>query len=329
MTPLARLLLIALPCVLVTTGCGTDPEGSAPDAGVPIVDAPDAPEAADPGASDVQTPPPTDTLPPEDLAEDAGEPEDTAAPDALEPVDNAAEPELPDENEDLPPEEELPPPPPDADEPFLCPAPRPVLLVHGVNGSSADFDVMVERLIDDGWPEELVFVFDAADPSWGCNLDNAKAIASLVDEIQTTTGHDRIDLVAHSMGTLSTRYFVKNLGGAELVNTYVTLGGPHHGLASPCWAPDFLGVCVWQELCETGEYVTQLNADPATPGELNWVSMYGTADASIPNASSILDGAENIAFEGVEHFGPNGLLEVLDVYAEVKRVLEYPCWVAP
>lgn len=30
--------------------------------------------------------------------------------------------------------------------------------------------------------------------------------------------------------------------------------------------------------------------------------------------------------DGVEHAGANGLQERDDVYDEVKRVLEYPCW---
>ena len=35
---------------------------------------------------------------------------------------------------------------------------------------------------------------------------------------------------------------------------------------------------------------------------------------------------KNIEFEGVEHFGPNGLLDVEKVFQEVRRVLQYPCW---
>ncbi len=207
----------------------------------------------------------------------------------------------------------------------ICTQPRPIVFVHGVNGSSANFFTMSQRLIDDGWPEDLLFFFDAADPAWGCNVDNAEAIRLLVDSIIETTCQPRVDIVAHSMGTMSSRYYIKNLGGTEHVNTYVTLGGMHHGLRSPCLAPDFLGVCVWQELCETGDFITQLNADPATPGELYWVTMYGKADSDVPNASSMLSGAENIEFEGVEHSGSNGLLEVEEVYEEVRRVLEYPC----
>ena len=76
----------------------------------------------------------------------------------------------------------------------------------------------------------------------------------------------------------------------------------------------------------TGDFVTQLNEDPATPGELAWVSIYGTADTTVPNDSSHLDGAENIAIEGVEHSGEDGLQSDEATYRELVRVLGYPRW---
>ena len=207
--------------------------------------------------------------------------------------------------------------------PRECSPLRPVVLVHGVNGSSANYDVMAARLVEAGWPPEFITLFDAEDPAWGCNVDNAAAIAELVDQTMAETCEPRVDLVAHSMGTLSSRYFVKNLDGTALVNTYATLGGMHHGVTSACYAPDFLGVCVWQEICETGAFVTQLNEPPATPGPTNWVSIYGTADESITNESSHLDGAENIVMDGVDHVG---LLEDEATWQELMAVLTYPCW---
>jgi len=204
-----------------------------------------------------------------------------------------------------------------------CSPLRPVVLVHGINGSSADFDVLAPRFEAAGWPPEFVHRFDAVDPSWGCNIDNAAAIAALVDQVMEATCEPRVDLVAHSMGTLSSRYFVKNLGGTEVVNTYATLGGMHHGVTSACFAPDFLGVCVWQEICEWGDFVTQLNEPPSTPGELNWVSIYGTADESITNESSYLEGAENIVLDGVDHVG---LLHDDAAWDELLGVLSAPCW---
>jgi triacylglycerol lipase len=200
----------------------------------------------------------------------------------------------------------------------------PVLFIHGIDGSSAEFDVMRGRFEADGWAAEQLFAIDFEDPKWGCNIDNADAIATEVMRIQSVTGAARIDLVAHSMGTLSSRHFVKQLGGMDLVNTYVTLGGLHHGNRLSCLNP--LDVCVWQELCPRNPFLMSLNADPATPGNLAWVSIYSTDDETVPVTSSHLDGAENIEVSGVPHAGPGGLTEDEAVYLQVRRVLEYPAW---
>ncbi len=206
----------------------------------------------------------------------------------------------------------------------LTEPPDPVLFVHGINGSSTEFDLMRTRLTDDGWPADRLFAIDFEDPRWGCNVDNAQAIADEVTRILQVTGAARIDLVAHSMGTLSSRHFIKALGGTAYVNTYVTLGGLHHGNRLACLNP--LDVCVWQELCPNNELLTNLNADPATPADLAWVSIFSTDDGTVPVSSSTLDGAENIEVSGVPHAGPGGLTEAEVVYDEVKRVLAYPAW---
>lgn len=38
-----------------------------------------------------------------------------------------------------------------------------------------------------------------------------------------------MDVVAHSMGSLSSRYYLKNPGGTARVDEWVSIGGPNHG----------------------------------------------------------------------------------------------------
>jgi triacylglycerol lipase len=200
-----------------------------------------------------------------------------------------------------------------------APLPDPVLFIHGINGSAADWDALKARLIAAGWPADRMMARTFPDPSWGCNLDNAALIKTWADELKASTGATRIDMVIHSMGALSSRYFMKNFGGAGEVGTYVSLGGMHHGLFPPCLSP--LDVCVWKEICSTNPFVAGLDAAPAIPGPARWVSIYSTGDTTMPNASSQLDGAENIVVSGLTH---TGLLDDGPVAAEVMRVLVYP-----
>lgn len=196
---------------------------------------------------------------------------------------------------------------------------RPIIFVHGINGSSQDFAVMIGRLVADGWSAAQLFAIDFADPAWGCNVDNAKAIAALVTQARAQTGAAQVDLIAHSMGNLSSRHYLKNGGGTAFVRSYLSLGAMHHGFFPPCLSP--LDVCVWKELCQSGPFLTQLNAPPATPGPTRWASIYGTADETVSNQSSQLAGALNIAVVGVTHAGPQGLQQDPVVYEHVKRLL--------
>ncbi|MFT5433093.1 MAG: triacylglycerol lipase [Myxococcota bacterium] len=335
-----RQTLATLLAFVVSLGCSAPPDSDGVSSGVAndsmsqdMVAAPTDTRVAQTDASVVDAAP----VKPLDVVEDAPPaPDDTALPDtategdAIQPVDVQLLDAVPSDTQttDVPPVDVGGA---DTQDPTdigvtECVAPRPIVLVHGINGSSDDYEVMAQRLIDAGWPTDYVVLFDAVDPAWGCNVDNATALDTLVDDVLESTGQSRIDLIAHSMGTLSTRYWLKFHDGHERVNSYVTLGGMNHGLASPCWAPDFLGVCVWTELCESGTFIGDLNAEPATPGGTHYVSMYGTADETVPNASSELPDAENIEFDGVEHAGANGLLESLPVFDEVLRVLDYTCW---
>jgi triacylglycerol lipase len=201
--------------------------------------------------------------------------------------------------------------------------PDPVVFVHGINGDSAQFKVMLDRFALDGWPSDRLSAIDYPDPAWGCNVDNAEFLRQHVMKVLADTGAKKIDLVAHSMGSLSSRKFMKDLDGAAVVSTYVTLGGPHHGVPMACLNP--LDVCVWNELCGSKPFLTALNTDPVIVGPAIWVSIFSHDDKTVPSGSSPLPPpCEDIAFNGIDHDGPDGLLERPEVYAEVKRVLLYP-----
>ena len=198
----------------------------------------------------------------------------------------------------------------------------PVLFVHGIRSAGNDFDVMMQRLSALGWPADRLFAKTFPDPAWGCNVDNAKLVADWAEAILKSTGAARLDVVAHSMGGLSSRRYMKTLGGAARVGTYVTIASMHHGLKEPCLSP--LPVCVWQELCEKGAYLAELDVAPTTPGPARWVSIYSVDDGTVPAASSKLIGAENIELGKIPHSGDGGLLESPLTIAEVARVLQYP-----
>lgn len=192
-----------------------------------------------------------------------------------------------------------------------------VVFVHGINGSAADWAVMVERFKADGWPEDRLIANSFTDPEWGCNTLNAAQLASWVDELRHR-GATRIAIVAHSMGGLSSRYFMKNFANDD-VAVFTTLGTMHHGLRSPCFSP--VPVCVWKELCSSGSFIRELNTAPATPGPARWTSIFSDADETVPASSSELEGATNVLVPGLAHSGANGLQDSEAVFRVVVGTL--------
>lgn len=203
-----------------------------------------------------------------------------------------------------------------------APARVPILFVHGMNGSAADWAPMRDRFVADGWPEASLLARTFADPKLGCNTANAAAIAGWIEELRAATGAATVDLVSHSMGTLSSRWFLHELGGVAKVRRFVSLGGMHHGLSSPCLSP--LEVCVWKELCATGNFVAKINEAPATPPPTRWWTIFSPDDGTVPAASSQLAGAVNVSIPGIPHAGAGGLQDATVVYDEVKAALTGP-----
>ncbi len=103
----------------------------------------------------------------------------------------------------------------------------PVLLVHGFNGSGAGWHTMAAYLRTQGYHADEI---DAMSYDSGAsNVDTARRIAEEAAALRARTGADRIDVVSHSMGAISSRYYLERLGGAAHVDAWVSLAGVNEG----------------------------------------------------------------------------------------------------
>ena len=193
-----------------------------------------------------------------------------------------------------------------------------IVFVHGLNGKGSNWDTMVARFKADGWPEDRLLAGSYRKPEWGCNETNALELSDWVNTLKAR-GAKHIAIVAHSMGGLSSRYYLQRLAGTDSVDTIVTLGTMHHGLMTACLAP--VDVCVWKEVCMSSLFLSDLNTAPATPGPTRWVSIFSSGDAIVPAQSSQLYGAVNVEVEGIGHDGKKGLQFDEGVYEKVKAAL--------
>ncbi|WP_163509913.1 esterase/lipase family protein [Fodinicola acaciae] len=142
---------------------------------------------------------------------------------------------------------------------------RPVILVHGFLGSASDFAPMVTALRNAGYPTYAINLPGQE------NVANANAIAQAVQTARAQHGNSKVELVSHSMGGLSTRYYVKFLGGTDTVVNFVTLGSGPHGTDLACALPlDFGG-----QMCPTSAFLANLNAGDQTPGDIRYAQLFG------------------------------------------------------
>jgi triacylglycerol lipase len=192
----------------------------------------------------------------------------------------------------------------------------PILFVHGWNASSSTWTTMVNRFTADGWTSaELV--------NWSYNYHQSNAttaaqIGQKVDSIIRVTGAAKVDIITHSMGTLSARYYVRNLGGDGKVDALVSLGGANHGTttASLCFDTS----CV--EMRPNSAFLNALNQDDETWGSPRYATWWSNCDEVInPHSSVLLVGATNTQTACISH---SQLHEDAGVYQQVRDWVNTP-----
>jgi triacylglycerol lipase len=186
---------------------------------------------------------------------------------------------------------------------------EPVLLVHGYRGSPTSFDTMKSRFVADG-RQAVAIALPSQD-----NIVNARAIRDFI----TARGWAKVDVVAHSMGGLSSRYFAKSLSGTAKLDAYVSLGSPQRGIYTACALPSWYG----GQMCPYNSFIANLNSGDDTPGDPAYTTLYSTADLYVPASRSRLDGgACHVQVSGVSH---SGLLTNATVYQLARAATDRSC----
>ncbi|MBD8533345.1 MULTISPECIES: alpha/beta fold hydrolase [unclassified Massilia] len=188
----------------------------------------------------------------------------------------------------------------------------PVLLIHGYGCNSGYWRHLMPRL------ERNHISYAAIDlePVGGAIDGYVPLVERAVAELCAATGAAQVAIVAHSMGGLVARAWMREYGSARVARL-VTLGTPHHGTGLANFG---LGANAAQMRRVRGvacDWLCQLAAseDPARRALVT--SIFSHHDNIVsPQTSSVLEGARNLALGGVGHvaLGCNG--RVLDLVME-------------
>jgi triacylglycerol esterase/lipase EstA (alpha/beta hydrolase family) len=181
------------------------------------------------------------------------------------------------------------------------PTELPVLLVHGYGCNSGYWQSMSKALA------KACITHYAIDlePVFGSIDDYAAVIHRAAEALCAETSRQKIVIVAHSMGGLATRAYLRDYGNAHVAKA-ITLGTPHHGTAL---ARHGVGVNTAQMRWiadgahgMSSEWLQQLRACEDDTVRALFVSIYSHHDNIIsPQTSSHLPGAKNIQLRGIGH----------------------------
>ena len=213
----------------------------------------------------------------------------------------------------------------------------PVLLLHGYGCNSGYWSRLAPRL-------DAARISHAAvdlEPLTGDIDDYAPLVERTVDALCAATGSDKVVIVAHSMGGLVARAWMRAYGSARAARV-ITLGTPHHGT---CLAAFGIGLNAAQmRRAAPGRAAPGRAAPGRTPHEeapeCAWLrdlaqgedpaarrlvtSLYSHHDNIVaPQTSGELPGARNLAFGGVGHVALGRNPRVLDaVMAEIQAEIQ-------
>ena len=177
----------------------------------------------------------------------------------------------------------------------------PVLLIHGY-GCNSGYWHRLRRPLDDAG---IVYRAIDLEPVFGDIEAYVPMLKRAVEELCRDSGHSKVIVVAHSMGGLATRAYLRDEGNAHIARV-ITLGSPHHGTGIANFGAGMnCRQMHWRGNARTGApsiWLRKLDEAEDAATRALFVSIYSHQDNIVaPQMSSHLEGARNIAFRGIGH----------------------------
>lgn len=177
----------------------------------------------------------------------------------------------------------------------------PVVLVHGYGCNSGYWHRMRKTLDAAGIAYRAVNL----EPVFADIEDYVPIIEHAIDATCRESGHKQVIVLAHSMGGLATRAYLRRHGTARIARL-ITLGSPHHGTGIANFGAGMnCRQMHWRGNAKSGApspWLRKLDESEDAALRALIVSIYSHHDNIVaPQISSHLEGARNIEFHGIGH----------------------------
>jgi triacylglycerol lipase len=168
-----------------------------------------------------------------------------------------------------------------------------VIFVHGFLCNRGVWNPWLKRLREIGTPFAAVNL----EPVFGSIDHYASTIDAAVRRLSEITGHPPL-IVAHSMGGLAVRFWLKRFDADARVSHIITIGSPHHGT----WLGRFGYSINTRQMRQRSAWLTALATSELPHRSAKFTCFYGHCDNIVfPASNGCLSGARNIHLSGCAH----------------------------
>jgi len=137
----------------------------------------------------------------------------------------------------------------------------------------------------------------------------SERLGDIIEIVKKRSNRKKVNIIAHSMGGLVARNYIKNYGGEDSINKLIMIGTPNHGVYgqvdSWCDVP-LLGAHVeCRQMASDSSFINSLNSDDETYGDVEYYTIAGSGcfepsidGDGISRVESVkLDGANNVVIK--------------------------------
>lgn len=169
----------------------------------------------------------------------------------------------------------------------------PIVLVHGLGGNRGLWSPLRLYLRMNG--HRRIYAFGYED---GTIEEHAEDLKRFVHAVLRATDERQIDIVAHSLGGMISRYGIQRLGLSREVRCLVTLATPHQGT----YAAQYANTTLTRSLRPESDVIRDLNRDDLAGCSTRLYAIHSNRDVYVVPAKGMKHpDAENIFLSDVSH----------------------------
>ncbi|MBX9766858.1 MAG: hypothetical protein K2X47_06265 [Bdellovibrionales bacterium] len=175
--------------------------------------------------------------------------------------------------------------------------PRPILLVHGMAHNPSAFISLKKRMAYSQWHNVFSINYATRHGSLTGMVDE---LSKTVDAILVETHSKQIDVVAHSLGGIVSRYYMSLGDGRGKIKNLVTLGSPHQGTGAVRLLTGLPFGALKSDL-RNGSYLMNLLNQTGLPRGSTITSIYSEYDWTVwPHGNCEVQGVPSNSFKNVK-----------------------------